>query len=278
MDLENQKRVKEFADEYGAENLVVVLGAAEGEAAGLAAETVTLGDPTFAGPLTGVQLGLTVYHVCEPEIKEEFDEAVYDEQVGMMEMVLDVDDIVSEMEAIREQVQKSCYEDGADPCVPTSGTALLFQNDERWKTAMNSVIKGASYVLAHTPQMVVYNGTTQTTERIVNPESEYLKELESHLRSYEDCVSYWPNQVYIGNATPDDLAEVEFPYYDKKKDGAERYGKYGEIMPEEEFILLVQACDQFEVVMLDKEFVAAHKEAFAADPIITEDIVERLHA
>ena len=103
MDLENQKRVKEFAEEYGAENLVVVLGAAEGEAAGLAAETVTLGDPTFAGPLTGVQLGLTVYHVCEPEIKEEFDEAVYDEQISMMEMVLDVDDIVSEMEAIREQ-------------------------------------------------------------------------------------------------------------------------------------------------------------------------------
>ena len=104
MDLENQKRVKEFAEEYGAENLVVVLGAAEGEAAGLAAETVTLGDPTFAGPLTGVQLGLTVYHVCEPEMKEEFDEAVYEEQVSMMEMVLDVDDIISEMQAIRDQL------------------------------------------------------------------------------------------------------------------------------------------------------------------------------
>ena len=104
MDLVNQKRVKEFAEEYGAENLVVVLGAAEGEAAGLAAETVTLGDPTFAGPLTGVQLGLTVYHVCEPEMKEEFDEAVYDEQVSMMEMVLDVDDIISEMQAIRDQL------------------------------------------------------------------------------------------------------------------------------------------------------------------------------
>ena len=104
MDLENQKRVKEFAEEYGAENLVVVLGAAEGEAAGLAAETVTAGDPTFAGPLTGVQLGLTVYHVCEPEMKAEFDEAVYDEQVSMMEMVLDVDDIISEMQAIRDQL------------------------------------------------------------------------------------------------------------------------------------------------------------------------------
>ena len=106
MDLENQKRVKEFADEFGPENLVVVLGAAEGEAAGLAAETVTAGDPTFAGPLTGVQLGLTTYHVCEPELKEEFDEAVYDEQVGMMEMVLDVDDIVDEMSAIRDEYCK----------------------------------------------------------------------------------------------------------------------------------------------------------------------------
>ena len=42
---------------------------------------------------------------------------------------------------------------------------------------MNSVIKGASYVLAHTPQMVFYNGTTQTTEKVVNPESEYLLSL-----------------------------------------------------------------------------------------------------
>ena len=78
MDLENQKRVKDFAEQYGAENIVVVLGAAEGEAAGLAAETVTAGDPTFAGPLTGVQLGLSVFHVCEPQIKDEVDPDVYD--------------------------------------------------------------------------------------------------------------------------------------------------------------------------------------------------------
>lgn len=104
MDLENQKRVKEFAEEYGADNVVVLLGAAEGEAAGLAAETVTLGDPTFAGPLAGVSLGLTCYHVCEPEVKAEFDPDVYDEQISMMEMVLDVDDICSEMHAIRDQL------------------------------------------------------------------------------------------------------------------------------------------------------------------------------
>ena len=106
MDLENQKRVKEFAEQYGAENIVVLLGAAEGEASGLAAETVTNGDPTYAGPLTGVSLGLKVFHVCEPEVKEEFDPNIYEDQVSMMEMVLDVDDIVSEMTSIREQYCK----------------------------------------------------------------------------------------------------------------------------------------------------------------------------
>lgn len=106
MDLENQKRVLNLTEEYGAENIVVVLGASEGEAAGLAAETVTAGDPTFAGPLTGVQLGLSVFHVCEPQIKDEVDADVYDEQVGMMEMVMDVDDIISEMSSIRDEFCK----------------------------------------------------------------------------------------------------------------------------------------------------------------------------
>jgi len=106
MDLENQRRVLELSEKYGAENIVILLGATEGEASGIAAETVTAGDPTYAGPLTGVSLGLKVYHVCEPEIKEEFDSAVYEEQCGMMEMVLDVDEIISEMRPIREQYMK----------------------------------------------------------------------------------------------------------------------------------------------------------------------------
>ncbi len=77
--MENQKRVKELTEKYGAENMVVVLGAAE---------------------------GLRVYHVSEPEIKGEVDEAIYDDQVSMMEMVIDVDDIISEMSSIREQFCK----------------------------------------------------------------------------------------------------------------------------------------------------------------------------
>ena len=110
---------------------------------------------------------------------------------------------------------------------------------------MKSVIKSAGYILAHTPDMVLYNGTTQTTERIVNPDSEYLKELPSHIRSFDQVLSYWPNQVYIGNKHPDDLAQGAQPWCDKTCDGTDRYGNFGQIMPQEAFLRLTQACDVF---------------------------------
>lgn len=106
MDLENQNRVKNITEEYGAENVVVLFGAAEAESAGLAAETVTAGDPTYAGCLAGVALGLATYHAVEPQFKELVDPAVYDEQIGMMEMVLDCEEIAKEMTSIREQFSK----------------------------------------------------------------------------------------------------------------------------------------------------------------------------
>lgn len=99
MDLENQARIKDLAEKYGNEDFIVVLGGAEAEASGLAAETVSTGDPTFAGPLSGVSLGLKAYHMFE--LKEEVDPAVYDEQISMMEMVLDVDEIVQEVKTYR---------------------------------------------------------------------------------------------------------------------------------------------------------------------------------
>ena len=95
MDLENQARIKELHDKYGKDELIVVLGGAEAEATGMAAETVVTGDPTFAGPLAGVPLGLSVFHIFE--LKDEIDEAIYEDQVAMMEMVLDADAIAAEI-------------------------------------------------------------------------------------------------------------------------------------------------------------------------------------
>jgi hypothetical protein len=99
MDLENQARIKEMCEQYGNEDFIVVLGGREAEASGLAAETVSQGDPTYAGPLAGVSLGLKAYHIFE--LKDEVDAAVYEEQVAMMEMVSDVDAIISEVTTYR---------------------------------------------------------------------------------------------------------------------------------------------------------------------------------
>ena len=103
MDLENQKRIKEFAEKFGKENIVVLFGAAEAEASGLASETVMLGDPTYAGALANVALHLDAYHAVEPEFKEAVDASVYDEQIGMAEMTLNVDEIIAEMKRMREE-------------------------------------------------------------------------------------------------------------------------------------------------------------------------------
>jgi glycine reductase len=93
MDPENQDRIKSLVDEHGAEDLIVVLGAADLEALEVAAETLTLGDPAYVGPLAGVQLGLPVMHILEDDVKENVDPAVWEEQVGLLEMTLDVEQI-----------------------------------------------------------------------------------------------------------------------------------------------------------------------------------------
>jgi len=93
MDPENQDRIKGLVDEYGADDLVVVLGAADLESLEVAAETVTLGDPAYVGPLAGVQLGLPVIHILEEDVKEQVDDGVYDEQVGLLEMTLDIEQV-----------------------------------------------------------------------------------------------------------------------------------------------------------------------------------------
>jgi glycine reductase len=99
MDPENQDRIKGLVDTHGADDLVVVLGAADLESLEVAAETVTMGDPAYVGPLAGVQLGLPVIHILEEDVKEQVDAGVYDEQVGLLEMTLDV-------EQVREAAQK----------------------------------------------------------------------------------------------------------------------------------------------------------------------------
>lgn len=133
------------------------------------------------------------------------------------------------------------------------------------------VIKAASYALIHTPNVLLEHGTTQSMERAANPESEYLKKLPNHLRSFEEVVAYPPNQVYIGGLRPDDLIDIPQPWYENNIKEASRFAKYGEIMPEDEFYAMMKIVDAFDLVSLEKSFVAEIKAKLVDHPIFTED-------
>ncbi len=67
----------------------------------IAIETLTKGDPSWAGPLAGVSLGLPVYHVLEEEIRRLIPSQMYEEKLKMMEIVLDIEQIESSLLEMR---------------------------------------------------------------------------------------------------------------------------------------------------------------------------------
>ena len=106
MEPDNQKKIKEIAEGNGdraANKVIVVLGASDLEGALISAETVTSGDPSFAGPLAGVSLGLPVYHILEPEMKAVIPADIYEEEVGIWLLSVDTESLGKEFKAIREK-------------------------------------------------------------------------------------------------------------------------------------------------------------------------------
>ena len=104
MDLEEQERIKDAVESNGgSEGIVALLGAPDPESAGMFAETVALGDPTYAGALAGVSLKLPVYHVTEPEVRAVVDPEVYRKQIELMEMALDTEAIHAAVRSVRER-------------------------------------------------------------------------------------------------------------------------------------------------------------------------------
>jgi len=130
-------------------------------------------------------------------------------------------------------------------------------------------LKAAGYVLIHTPDMIEHNGTTQTTERIVNPNSDYLKDFSSKLRSFDEVVNDPANQTYIGNITPQALKEIPLPWYEHPVQGTKE-GKLGEIVNEIEFYGLIAASDVFDLVKLETSFAPKVKEALENNPLYAE--------
>jgi hypothetical protein len=101
MDLHTQDAILKAIEQHGKANIIVLLGSPSPESAAIAAATVVNGDPTYAGPLAGVQLGLAVFHILEDQVRDAVDPRVYEEQVGIMDTVLDTAGIVAELAKVR---------------------------------------------------------------------------------------------------------------------------------------------------------------------------------
>ena len=102
MDLEGQGRIQQVVQQSGTDGVIAVLGANSATAVEMTAMTIKSGDPSYAGPLAGVALGIPSYHILEPEVVEQIDPALYEKELALSAIAMDVDEVIAPMKAIRE--------------------------------------------------------------------------------------------------------------------------------------------------------------------------------
>jgi glycine/sarcosine/betaine reductase complex component C subunit beta len=112
-------------------------------------------------------------------------------------------------------------------------------------TAQRAAVLGATLVLEHVPDLVRFGSKPQR-------ERERRADLEAAFRSYEDVCCYPPHQVFIGALRPEELWELERPWW-RSSNGALSEGPWGEIMPQRAFLELLTEIDQFDLVQPGEE-------------------------
>lgn len=139
-----------------------------------------------------------------------------------------------------------------------------------------AAIKGTAYCLNYAHYLGSYYGNTPYMERHEHADSEFLKKLPDCVQSWEGAASYAPNLTYIGAMTTDELASHPQPWHANLSPTPKRFGKYGEIMPEDEFIGLMDICDVFDLIWLEKGFAEAVAKKLESHPLLGEAQLKRL--
>ncbi len=137
-------------------------------------------------------------------------------------------------------------------------------------------IKSVSYVLAHAPDLVRYGSKPQ--REMGKQGSELYLKLQSALRSYEQAKDYPPHQAFIGNLDPDLLWELESPWWKNLLEGAERTGRYGEIVPQDEFYGVMRVCDEGEILHLERSFASEVRDKLSRHGLMSRSDLERLNS
>jgi len=137
------------------------------------------------------------------------------------------------------------------------------------------VLRAVSLCLAHVPDLVRYGSKPS---RDIPKDPKLLSVLAAHRRTYDEALAYAPNQVFIGNMTPEELWNFPEPWFDNSLPGARRVGRHGEIMPQEEFYCLMKACDDFDLFWLNESFLAKVLPAARASSAITGEDAAKIGA
>jgi len=142
---------------------------------------------------------------------------------------------------------------------------------------MPAVVKQCAYVLIHAPNFIRY-GSKPDRDISVNggADGELEKAIYKHVRSYEDAVSYPPNQVFIGNMSPTSLHNIPQPWFHNPIREATRQGRFGEVMPEEEFYGWIKMADDFDLIWLTPEFLNEIRQKVLSHPFLKGDRTKKL--
>jgi betaine reductase len=115
---------------------------------------------------------------------------------------------------------------------------------------VDPAILHTSYVLAHAPDFVRY-GSKPTREIETDPS--LLTQVRDALRPWDEVVAYPPNQTFIGNLTPDDLAAIPRPWLENLVPDAEPDGPFGRMITQAALYGLMKLCDDFDLLAITEE-------------------------
>src|SRR5688500_8985248 len=132
------------------------------------------------------------------------------------------------------------------------------------------VISAAAQVLAHVPGLARHGSKPR---RELPKNAEAAEKFAASLRTFDQAAAYPPHQAWIGNIHPRDLPARP---WSANAGEPQRAGRFGEVMPEEEFLGLLATVDDFELFALSPEAAEAAAAGLGAHPLAKVFALDRI--
>ena len=128
-------------------------------------------------------------------------------------------------------------------------------------------VEAVSYALAHAPDLVRYGSKPA---REIGRDPGRQREIDDHLRSFEEASRYLPNRVFLGAAHPAVLSRVPQPWWDAETDSVPDRAPLGRMLSQHGLYGLLRCCDQFGLIQLEKETARQAHECLAQQKLLPE--------